>query len=127
MVYFILFDLSRGPFHKRVWRVVWKKLFCFRALLGVGFGLLFNCLLTPQCPYCTPDLGKKSQINTLSVTMSKVDRGPQKAPLLSNQLVKVDPTFQLAGNPYKTMACLKSESDLIALVVALLAFSLIAC
>ena len=59
--------------------------------------------------------------------MSKVDRGPQKAPLLSNQLVKVDPTFQLAGNPYKTMACLKSESDLIALVVALLAFSLIAC
>ena len=58
--------------------------------------------------------------------MTKVDRGPQKATLLSN-LVQEDQTYQLAGSPHKAMACPKSESDLIALVVALLAFSLIAC
>ena len=58
--------------------------------------------------------------------MTKVDRGPQKATLLFN-LVQEDQTYQLAGSPHKAMACPKSESDLIALVVALLAFSLIAC
>ena len=79
LVYLFLFDLSRGPFHKRVWRVIWKKLFCFRALLGVGVGplLLFVCW-HHSFPIAPLILVQKSQVNTLRVTLSKVDRGPKK-------------------------------------------------